>query len=223
MATVLFMRMIIEMTDAHKDQDHIPMLVRSIPQTPDRTGFLRGEISRSPLPYILDAAKTLEKEGVFEIAIPCMTAHYFYDELKKQIEIPILNGVAEAVEYASDMGAKTIGVLATLGAIKTGVYEKEAGRCGAECIYPDEESCKMVSDVIYDKVKSGKTSGIETLCRVGTNLLEKGADKVILGCTELSVVADGYDMGKYYLDAMEILAYKCVRDAGKLRKDYKAP
>ena len=83
MTTVSFIKRVIDMTDATIDQEHIPMVVEHCCYTPDRTAFILGNSEDSPLPSILAACRDLEKAGATHIAMPCVTAHYFYEELSR--------------------------------------------------------------------------------------------------------------------------------------------
>ena len=91
MSTVYFMEMIINMTDAAKDQEHINMVVLNHATIPDRTSYILGESSQNPLAVMVEDAKKLQQAGADFIVIPCNTAHYFFEEIKK---IADENGIA---------------------------------------------------------------------------------------------------------------------------------
>ena len=98
MATAYFMRRIIELTDAATDQENIEMIIYNCPSIPDRTGFILGENQESPFPKILEIARSLEHQNVDYIAMPCITAHYFHDQLADNVFIPVSNGIKEAAQ-----------------------------------------------------------------------------------------------------------------------------
>ncbi len=98
MATSYFMRRIIELTDARTDQENIEMIIYNCPSIPDRTGYILGRSSESPLPKIEEIAHELEHQNVDYIAMPCITAHYFHDQLADSVFIPVSNGIKEAAE-----------------------------------------------------------------------------------------------------------------------------
>ena len=81
-ATSLFFKKILDFTDARIDQDHIPLIIYNYPQIPDRVLWYNN-IGNSPVPYIIEGMKKLESIGVDLFAIPCNTAHIWFDEIKK--------------------------------------------------------------------------------------------------------------------------------------------
>lgn len=91
MATAYFMELVTGMTDVDCDQKHIPIVLQSIPQTPDRTSYILDHIQKNPLPQMVEAGKRLKEAGAAYLAIPCVTAHYFYRELCRQIDLPIIS------------------------------------------------------------------------------------------------------------------------------------
>jgi aspartate racemase len=96
MATVDFLRKLVEATPAERDQEHIPLIVRFCPEVPDRAAALAGA-GPSPQPALVAAAVELAAAGAQALAIPCNTAHYWYDALCAAVPIPILHIVDAAV------------------------------------------------------------------------------------------------------------------------------
>ena len=91
MAMVYFLQLVTEYTNVKRDQEHIPIVLMSIPDTPDRTEYILKKSEENPLPRLVDAGLKLKAMGAQYIAIPCVTAHYFYKELKEQIGIPVVS------------------------------------------------------------------------------------------------------------------------------------
>ncbi|MFO0009419.1 MAG: aspartate/glutamate racemase family protein, partial [Betaproteobacteria bacterium] len=96
MATVDFLRKLVEATPAERDQEHIPLIVRFCPEVPDRAAALAGS-GPSPQPALVAAAVELAAAGAQALAIPCNTAHYWYDALCAAVPIPILHIVDAAL------------------------------------------------------------------------------------------------------------------------------
>jgi aspartate racemase len=211
MATALFMQMIIEHTDASCDQEHLPMIVRHLPYIPDRTSFILGNSNHSPAPYIKEAALKLQKEGVAQIAVPCVTSHFFHDEIQKDVSIPVLDGLEDAAEVLEEKGYKKVGVMATNGTVSSGLFTKALSDKNIDCIYPDETHQQYVMDVIYDCVKSNRIADKDKVQKVLSYLQYTGAEVVVLGCTELSLIPKEYLIGET-LDVMETLAIRCIKD-----------
>ena len=97
MATVYFYEMLTRHTQAARDQDHIDVIINSRATTPDRTSYILGQSAENPFDIMAADAARLVTFGADVIAIPCNTAHYFYDRLNETIPIPILNMVEETV------------------------------------------------------------------------------------------------------------------------------
>ena len=215
MATVYFYEMITEHTAASCDQEHIDIVINSRATTPDRTGFILGKTKENPLEIMVADSKRLKEYGCTILAIPCNTAHVFYDMLTDAIDIPFLNIMDETAKYLSSLGVKRAGVLATDGTILTKTYNKYLERCGIECITPDEDDQKAIMEIIYGDIKLGKHPDMEKFFAVSRRLFDKGAQRIILGCTELSLIKKHVTLPKEYVDSMEVLAKRAIEACGK--------
>lgn len=214
-ATIYFMDLITQMTDATCDQEHLEMLVHSMPSIPDRTAYLLGKSPRSPLPEMISVGQKLVCSGADVIAIPCMTAHAFHDDLQKQIDAPILNGIRLTAQALKEAGVSKAGIMATDGTIQTQLFQVELEICGITPVIPSDEGQKRVMSLIYDDIKTSKEADINKFNRVKYELFDKGAQCIILGCTELSLLKRDFDIGKGFADAMEILAYHSITKCNK--------
>lgn len=218
MATVYYMQRVIEMTKAGCDQEHINMLVFNDCDIPDRTAFITEKSSDNPLPVMVEDAKRLEAAGCEFVVIPCNTAHYFYDELERAVEIPVVNIVEETIRYAKArvQDLSCVGIMATTGTIVTGTYQKYAERAGLSFAVPDEDEQDLLMQIIYDGVKAGKPVPRADFDRVANHLRAKGAQCLILGCTELSVLKRDLPINDPdVLDSIDVLASETVRRSGK--------
>lgn len=218
MATVYYMQRVIEMTKAGCDQEHINMLVFNDCDIPDRTAFITEKSPDNPLPVMVEDAKRLEAAGCEFVVIPCNTAHYFYDELEQAVEIPVVNIVEETIRYAKArvQDLSCVGIMATTGTIVTGTYQKYAERAGLSFAVPDEDEQNLLMRIIYDGVKAGKPVPRADFDRVANHLRAKGAQCLILGCTELSVLKRDLPINDPdVLDSIDVLASETVRRSGK--------
>ena len=215
LATADFYAKVIAQTPATRDQDHVPLLLYAVPQVPDRTAaLLHG--GASPLPALAAGLGTLVAAGAQAIAIPCNTAHAWYDELAAASPVPILHIADAAVTAAGRIvGAQArLGLLATAGTLAAGFYPRRLAARGYTCVMPTgDEMDRLVSPAIAG-VKAGgieKAGGLlEDAIRA---LLARGADAVILGCTEVPVALDriGSPLRAGCVDATAALAERCVR------------
>lgn len=221
-ATAHFMERVIAMTDAKNDQENVDMIVYNFPSIPDRTGYILGSNLRSPLPGLLSVGRALERQKVSCIAIPCVTAHYFHKELQTSIPVPIINGVAETVGLLKDSGIRRVGVMATDGTIRSRLLARELDIAGLLPVIPSEKRQADVMHLIYDNVKAGKIPEMDRFRRVQQELNDCGAEIILLGCTELSLIKRDEDIGPGFLDIMDVLARESVLRCGKrLRRECK--
>ncbi len=215
MATVYFCELLTSHTFAEKDQDHIDMIISSRATTPDRTAYVLGSSTENPLPIMLEEAKKLIDNGADIISIPCNTAHYFYDALASDINIPIINIIRETVSYIKRTGAKKAGILATEGTVRSEAYAKMCRELGLDYAAPDTEHQRLLNEIIYGEIKQGKSPDMEKFSKVCRHMEENGCERLVLGCTELSLVAKENDLGDKFVDSLEVLALKTIRMCGK--------
>ncbi len=212
LATVDFVTKIINQTPAERDQDHLPLLVHSVPQIPDRTACLMDN-QPSPLTALLRGLKTLLDAGVGCVAMPCNTAHHWYDALAKASSAPILHIARACSESLAQQGVKSVGLLATDGTLKAGFYARELSAYDIDLRIPDPSLQLQVMKGIY-LVKSGAVDeGGGLLDHCMGALLECGVERVIMGCTEIPFALE-QTHSRYSalgMDATEALATACVQ------------
>jgi len=221
MATSYFFELVIRMTDAKTDQEHLEIWIHNCPSTPDRTSYIFDHKKENPVAPMIASGRKLFRQGVDFIAIPCITAHYFHKELTQNIPIPIIHAIEETVRHLKEYQKKNIGIMATDGTVESGLFQQELERNHMEWILPDKESQQMIMDLIYKNVKAGKPVEIDKFFKVTDRLRKKGAETIILGCTELSLIKRDYPIGKGFIDTMEVLARCSVKLCGApLKKEY---
>lgn len=218
MATAHFMELVVNMTEAASDQENLEMIIYNFPSIPDRTGYILGSNLKSPLPGLLNVGHALSRQEVACIAIPCMTAHYFYRELSAAIPTPILNGVEETAQHLKECGIHRVGIMGTDGTVRSGLFSDALERRGIRPIAPSRERQQDVMHLIYRNVKAGLPPEMSRFYGVQQELKEQGAEAIILGCTELSVIKRNHSIGAGFLDAMEVLARAAILGCGKTVK-----
>lgn len=220
MATAYFMRLIVEMTDAVKDQEHIEIILHSKPQIPDRSSYILGISRENPANSIIDVVGNLEINGADIIAIPCITAHFFQKEIEAKSTCPIINTIEESALYLKKEGIEHIGIMATDGTIKGKLFQNTLDSYGIKCELPDDTCQSMIMQMIYNNVKAGMPLKKDCIDRVVDKLFESGAQAILLGCTELSIYKRDYKMQPGILDALEVMARASVIHCGKLKREY---
>jgi len=220
-ATSFFMELVIKMTQAETDQDHLDMIIYNIPSIPDRTSYILDHTKENPLPVIVSIARKLEEQGVEFLAMPCCTAHFFQTELEEALHKPFVNIIRATVHYLKERGITRVGVMATDGTIRSGLFRQELEENGMEYLCPSPERQKDVMHIIYNNVKANKPADMKRFHAVGEELKARGAQAIILGCTELSLVKRDCEIGAGFIDAMEVLAQQSLISCGsKLKEEY---
>lgn len=211
LATCELFKRIIELTDAGEDQEHLHIIIDNNTKIPDRTRYIIGD-GEDPRIELTRSIIKLESMGVDYIAIPCNTAHYFYDDIVKYTKVKILNMIDETVNFLKENNPKDkyYLLLSTEGTYKTGIYEKYFNSSGLNILTPNDEDKKTIMKWIYGVKSSDFNVSLEDV----ESLIDKytgGKDiPIIIGCTELSVLIEKIGLTKKYYDAMTILAKRCV-------------
>jgi len=222
-ASAYFYGLLVKHTRAAKDQEHIPTVIWSDPRVPDRTAAILGK-GPSPLPLLIAGAKGLHRAGADFLVIPCLTVHYFLDELRRASPLPIVSLLEETARFIRRRHPRLgcAGLLASSGTARTGLFQRALAGAGVEVLVPAESEQKKVMEAIYGRrgIKAGTTAGRpRTLLRgVASRLIRRGARAIIAGCTEVPLVLGAQDLPVPFLDPMDIAARLCIRRAGyKLR------
>lgn len=211
-ATVDFLSKVISFTPANFDQDHIPLIVHDVPQIPDRSTAIEAGKDDPFLP-MLSGIRLLDAAGVDYIAIPCNTAHYWYERLQKGCRAEILHIADAVVQHLIDTQGRvgSIAVMATRGTIAAGIYSDRLLKATDRVIIPDEETQRLIDNAIAS-VKAGKlTVARNQAVEAANNLTTIGAACLLLACTELPVVLGDLAGGPVIADATEALARACVK------------
>ncbi len=216
MATVYFLQLLTSMTDAKEDQGHIPLVMESVPRTPDRTAYILDNENENPLPTLIDAGNGLKQHGAEYIAIPCVTAHYFQEELSESIGLPVINLPKRLAEYLRDRNIDKVGILATTGTVESKILQNALDEYNINVCVPDNKGQQVIMNTIYGQIKAGKSVDIDAFLNVGVQLLKEGAQCIVLGCTELSLIKRDYRhlLNEEYIDVLEVLAKAAILDGG---------
>ncbi|GAB3578529.1 cysteate racemase [Calidifontibacter terrae] len=218
-ATALFQDVLVQLTPAHRDQDHLDLVVLVHSSQPDRTAHILDASEPDPGPVLARDAARLDALGTDFTVIPCNTAYHFLDEIAAATTQPVLSIVketAKAAVSATAGGTGRIGVLATDGTRAAGVYERVITELGATPVFPGEADQALTMSVIYDGVKAGGEIDLAGLEGVIERLLGV-SDVVVLGCTELSVIyaQQHWQDRPRIVDSIASLAAATLRAAGR--------
>ncbi len=223
-ATVDFLDKLVRNTPATRDQDHLRLLVEQNPQIPDRTEHLVGD-GMDPTLALYATCKKLQAGEADLIAIPCNTAHAFVEAIQPELDIPIMNMLTETVKHIRETfpSLRKVGLLATSGTVSSAVYKRALEDHGLQEVVPSAPMQARVMNAIYgpEGVKAGFTtaSSVADVDAAIDELVARGAEIFILGCTELPlllpeperVTASGNRVK--LVDPTDILAKRCVSAA----------
>lgn len=212
-ASARFYSLITGFTKANGDSSHMAIALLSLPEIPDRTDFILGRSKASPLPQMQEAALCLAALGAKAIAVPCNTAEYFHKELQASCPVPILRTAYESASFAAKAGVKKLGILATEGTLKAGIYQNYLSALGVDFALPSEELQKKISELIYLKIKRAHEPESGLLPLAVRELRASGCDAAVLGCTELSLLP-ATETRDFFIDSLAVLAAKCVTLCG---------
>lgn len=212
-ATVDLFSKITAATVAASDQEHLHVIIDSNTNIPDRTeALLHG--GESPVPELTASARRLVAAGAELIVMACNTAHGFYDEVCRAAGVPVLHMIRLTAQELNRQGIKRAGLLATDGTVEAGLYDEALAGSGIELLKPSKSGQAAVMALAYDGVKSGQRDfDPSEFCRACEELLDRGAETLILGCTELPPVFEHYALPYPHLDPTLVLAHAAVNAA----------
>ena len=203
---------IVRASPAKEDRDHPRTIIYSNTKVPDRTAAIIGT-GPSPLPEMVRAGLALEEAGADFVIMPCNTAHYFIDDLRLELGIPVLDMIELTAEAFSEMlpDAVCAGLIATDGTVRSGIYERRFDDKGVDIVVPSREMQRQTMTAIYDHIKAGDLAkGREVILRVAEDLLAEDIQAVLCGCTEISLVLKDGDLTVPVIDPLQVLAEHAV-------------
>ena len=216
LATADLLIKIVTMTKADCDNEHIRVYVDDNSAIPDRTAaILHG--GPDPVPEMLSALRNLEKCGADCLLMPCNTAHYYLPHLQRETAVPFLNVLTVTAARCRELfPGKTAAILATTGALATGLYQEALEDEGVNYLVPDEDAQRKLMHLIYDLVKASLPLHPEKHLwqEVLDGMRRRGADCFILGCTELPIVASTLELEGPFLDPTAELARAAILSCG---------
>lgn len=219
LASASFMMRLTLLTPGDHDQDHIPTILWSDPRVPDRTAAQRGT-GADPLPWLKRGLSGLGRAGAGAIVIPCNTAHGWYEQMVQTTPIPILHIVDAAAAELKRLGVGSgrIGLMGTSATLAMQLYQKRLGALGYEVIEPTErEQERLVMPAIFQDVKANRVAqAYHPLAEVARTLVARGAQAVVLGCTEIPLgIAAGPALPFPVCDTIDALARAAIAWTGR--------
>lgn len=205
-------------TAVGKDQDHIPVITYNNSLIPDRVRAAYGG-GESPVPEMVRTARVLEQAGADFLLMPCNLAHLFWADVQSAICIPLLHMIEETVAHIAEHypQCRQAGILASTPTLQSGLYRQSFQKHGWRLVESDAaEQAEKVMKAIYggEGIKCGyKDEPRALLTAAAERLVAAGAEMIIAGCTEVSLVLTSANSPFNVIDPLEIIARVAVRRA----------
>jgi len=215
-AAAHFFRRLVELTPAQRDQDYLEVVLHNNNHVPDRTAALLGR-GADPRPELLRSCRLLDQAGVDVIVIACITSHAFLSDLVGATRAQIVDALAETARYCRREwpDRRRAGILATTGSLESGIFHRALAAVGLESLsFTGDDQVYHFMEPVYSEwgVKAGFTAGQarDRLGGAGRELVARGAELVIAGCTEVPVVVRPEDLPVPLVDVTDVLVRRAI-------------
>jgi aspartate racemase len=215
LATVDFFGLLVRMTPADKDWNHLHIIVDNNPRIPSRTRAMLFE-EASPVPYLIDGARRLLASGAGLLVVPCNSASHFLAPVRAAVPVPILDPVrataAAMTESSTEPMCRRPLVLGGMVTHRAELYRQALAPAGIVPVRPDDAEQDEVAALI-EALKLGDTSAQLVHCvqAVVAAGVARGADSIILGCTEFGLIAAQLDAPFPVFNSNELLAKQALQ------------
>lgn len=214
-ATIDIFTDIVKHTKIENDNDHLRIIIDNNPKLPSRQdAILQG--TENPGPAMASTAQNIEKAGADFIIIGANTAHYFYPYVKDAVNIPVLHIIGETVLATIDTvnGIKKVGVLATKGAMKTGMFQEAFKEVGITVTDVPEHILTLVHSAVFAFRSEGlNESNLAMMKKAVSFLIENGAEAIVMGCTEIPLILKDQETDVPFINPNDVIAEVAVKYA----------
>lgn len=211
-ASADFMRIMAVKAPATIDQEHPTIILYSLPSTPDRTAYILGK-GPDPEPNLIKGLQTLSGWGADILAVTCNTAHYYINHFRGTLDKPVVHIVEETVRASRERSAEGAWLCATLGTMKTGIYQDQAKKEGYSFFIPSEDLQPAIHEVT-DLVKAGKYEESGKLLRkICKKLWKQNKVPIVAACTEIPIAYQYTGLPEEMcVSSLDALAEGCIRE-----------
>lgn len=197
------------------EEKYPPIVIYNLPFpfVIENEAIVQGINSEKMIPYLIDGAKILEKSGVDFGILPCNTLHKYIGEIRKAVKFPFLSILEETALALKEKKVKNVGILATETTIKSKIYEDALRDNGINILYPSQNEQDIVNNIIVELLnETGSNLQKEKLGTVCNILYERGAEIILLACTDLQLIASNIKTPVPIIDTTEILINASIRE-----------
>ncbi len=201
---------LISLCQKYNKDSRPPILIYSIPlpYSVERRSIVDGGEEEKCIPFLIDAAKRLEKAGADFIVMPCNSLHAFIKEIRNSVKIPILNILEEVIDFLKEKNISEVGLISTSITIKRNLYKEYLSSSNIGLFIPNKtqqsELGKIIHRLVLNKyIKSDRNK----LLNIVSDFKKRGVKHVILACTDLQLLMPHktdlrvYDTMKIFVEA----------------------
>ena len=211
-ATIDFLSEVVSLTEAGRDQDHIPMLVDNNTKVPNRQAAILGD-GDDPGPIIGQMGRRLEAAGADFLVMPCNSAHAFLEPLAELTTIPLISIIEVTADACKDYSS--VGILATDGCLEFGGFQQALRHRGITPVVPYAPDVAELMRLITCIKAGDKGPEVQRSMRdLAGTLVERGARAIIAGCTEIPLVLGDGELPVPVISSTRALARATVAAAG---------
>jgi aspartate racemase len=218
LAGAAFAARLVALTPAQRDQDHVPALLCNDPRVPDRSSARLGQ-GEDPLEAMTAGLRLLEGAGASLIAIPCNTAHLWYDQMAARTRVPLLHIVDAVCADLERLGVRgAVGLMGTPATLKLELYQQPLRARGYEVLVPDDAGLAQCVASIAAVKANRPADAFEPAAACIRALVARGAKAVVLGCTELPLAVPHErrdEFGAVLTDSIDALARAALARWGR--------
>lgn len=174
--------------------------------------LISGGPSDEHLRLLESAAKRLGTAGADVLVIPCNTVHVFIDRIREVSGVPVLSIVEETAKEVVCCGFSVVGLLGSTTTVRSGMHEKELARYGIQILSPKEDDQEFISSCIIRIInRQVREDDLPKMVRIADSLRQRGAQAVLLACTDLPLICKSAGFPVPVIDTMEVLEDAAVR------------
>lgn len=194
-ATVDFYAKLVRHTPAQRDQDHLRVVIWADPTVPSRQQALLAG-GTDPTPWLEEGVRHLMGAGAEIMVVPCNTIHAYLGPVLADQPVEFLSIIDTTVRAIQRRDARRVGLLATDGALASGVFQAALDAAGIEWLLPMPSQQEALMGVV-DAVKAGRSEQRlhAQVQEMRSDLRERGAATTIAGCTEVSALLGDLSAG----------------------------
>jgi aspartate racemase len=218
-ATHDFLGKVLASTGAGTDQEHLHILIDCNPKVPNRNEAIAGR-GPSAGPALAAMARRLEAAGADFLVMPCNTASYYQPEIEAAASVPFVGIVPETCQVVRERlaGSARVGILAAGGCRQARLYEQALEAMGLVSVSSSEAEQARFMELLYSIKAGDRSMAIQSGVRaLGEALIDRGAELVIAGCTEVPLVLRDGDLSRPLVDSTAELARATVAYAKRRR------